>query len=297
MNTIVLVHFIQYTEIIRLKPYVHFHSDVGIIIWGSICDSSKPSELAPTLESIISKACGNEVWSEDNSEIECIKLKTIINNATNKLFLLNKPMNQNSKSFDSFAYLRGSSLKKLEKKGIIFNFHLESDIEKISIYIEKAHQVLEPHNNKANVHGDINLKNILVRNTESYVIDYDNTGPGHPAYDLVRLECSLVFQFLRALGTEDEFVELQKSISIDFETFENLKLKHPIWFSSFVNNAILESAIHCRNKCLENLQKFNLDRKDYIATKFIVCCYGVALPQLQMGFVRGSICALASEFH
>jgi hypothetical protein len=34
----------------NLKPYSHFHCDIGVIIWSSIGNPSAPSKLAPTLE-------------------------------------------------------------------------------------------------------------------------------------------------------------------------------------------------------------------------------------------------------
>jgi predicted Ser/Thr protein kinase len=283
----------------QLKPYVHFHSGVGIIIWGSICDPATPLELAPTLEGQISKACGEEVWGKDCNSLDkkCENLKTVLNRATEKLFTLNSKAYNGYNAFVSLTSLRGSSLRDLENKGINFNLPIASGKDEITSYIEKARKILEPNNKRAIIHGDINLRNILVRdNTDACIIDYDSTGLGHPAYDLVRLECSIVLQFLRALGTEDDFVELQKSISVDFENIEILEQKHPVWFSSSVNKVLLEAVVNCRNKCLELLQIFGLGKEDYIATKFIMCCYSIALPQLQMGFVRGSIRALAANF-
>ena len=44
------------------------------------------------------------------------------------------------------------------------------------------------------VHGDVQLRNILVRDgREPHFIDYANCGPGHPCYDLVRLESAVLF--------------------------------------------------------------------------------------------------------
>lgn len=283
-----------------LKPYVHFHCDIGVIIWGSICNPSVPSNLAPTLESQIKKVCSAEIWGLVSGDldipIQCKNLVNVIERVSNKLVSINSQKSLSKhKSFESYAYLRGSSLKYMEEQGINYNLPLLGD-KKITEYINKAHSIIEPHSKKAIVHGDINLRNILVRdNTDAYIIDYDTIGPGHPAYDLVRLECSLILQFLRSLGTEDDFVKFQRSFSIDFDSFEALKSKSPIWFSSSINQALIQSAIICRDKCLKILEGFSLGKKDYIATKFTICCYSVAVPGLQWCFIRGTISALASE--
>ena len=50
----------------------------------------------------------------------------------------------------------------------------------------------------ATVHGDMNLRNVLVRDgREPFLIDYAYSGPGHPCFDLVRFESALMFQMFR----------------------------------------------------------------------------------------------------
>src|SRR5207302_5509218 len=55
----------------------------------------------------------------------------------------------------------------------------------------------------ATVHGDVHLRNILVRDDrDPHFIDYAYSGPGHPCFDLVRLESALLFRGFRLTADE-----------------------------------------------------------------------------------------------
>lgn len=291
-------HFIHVRDN-RLKPYVHFHAGVGVLINSAICNPVNPSELAPTLESQVLKASREEIWKTDNNlENQCNNLKIVLCRTIEKLHTLNSyPLPDNYNSFQTYAYLHGSSLKDLEISGVNFNLPNISSDDLVKS-IKNANEILDPHKNSAMVHGDINLRNVLVLdNTDSYLIDYYTVSVFHPAHDLVRLECAITFQFLRALGSEEDFIKLQKSISVDINDFEVVKSQNSIWFKSDVNKTLIESIIICRDKCIELLKAKGLDESHYKAAKFIMSCDSIALPEFQMGYIRGAIRTFAPEFN
>ena len=291
-------HFIHIRDN-RLKPYVHFHAGVGVLINSAICNSANSSELAPTLESQILKASREEIWKTDNDlENQCNNLKIVLSRTIEKLHTLNSyPLPDNCNSFQTYAYLRGSSLKDLEISGVNFNLPNISSDDLVKS-IKTANEILDPHKKSTMVHGDINLRNVLVLdNTDSYLIDYYTVSIFHPAHDLVRLECAITFQFLRALGSEEDFIELQKSISIEIKTFEAIRIENSIWFKSDVNKTLIQAIIICRDKCIELLKAKGLGENHYKAAKFIMSCDSIALPEFQMGYIRGAIRTFAPEFN
>jgi aminoglycoside phosphotransferase (APT) family kinase protein len=192
--------------------------------------------------------------------------------------------------------MRGSSLRDMHARGMKWNLPFTSP-KPVAECIEAAHRILEPFDSKATVHGDIHLRNILARDVnDAYLIDYSYSGPGHPAHDLTRLECCMYFQYLRPLDTEDSFVELQRAVSVECVKADELERRFESWHSSTLNRTLLQGAVYCRDRCLEVLRTYGLGLHDYLAAKFILSCYSVSLPALQLGFVRSTIRALAPEF-
>ena len=64
-------------------------------------------------------------------------------------------------------------------------------------------------NRQATVHGDVHLRNILVRDDrEPHFIDYAYSGPGHPCFDLVRLACAVLFRCFRPTADECDVARL-----------------------------------------------------------------------------------------
>ena len=167
-----------------------------------------------------------------------------------------------------------------------------------------SHNILEEsiirahERNKAScqaiVHGDIHLMNILAPNSgEAYLIDYALSGPGHPAYDLVRLECSLYFRFLRCMDTESSFACFQRAITLDNADEASLRASFPSWWSSRLNESLLRGALLARDTAKSVLNAHDLGHADYVAVKFIISCWSISIPMLQMGLVRATMSALA----
>ena len=279
----------------QLKPVVYFHRKHAVILFSVVEDGVNHFRPAPTLDSKINNAWLDEGWtSSEGLENECRDILRIITIACKKLELLNRQPCESS-DFESYAFLRGSCLQKMNDTGIQWNLPLEGN-NTIAESINNAHRILAPFREQATVHGDVHLRNILARGSlVASLIDYALSGPGHPAYDLIRFECALYFKFLRPLDTEDSFIQLQKAISVHVATIRELEADFKVWFSSQVNHTLLSGAVICRDQCLGVLKSYGLSKKDYIAAKFIMCCYSLSIPELQWSLIRGAIRALAPE--
>lgn len=276
----------------HLRPRPHFHQGVGIIVFGLVEDATQPRRPAPTLAEKLDTTWRAETW-DPSADLQdaCAGIVSIVRRTCEKLATLNaRPCTQGR--FPSRAYLRGSGLRELSSRGVRWEL---AGVPALDVCIERAHAILAPLADAAIVHGDVHLRNVLARDTgDPYLIDYAFSGPGHPAYDLVRLECALLFQYLRPLGSEDDFAGLQHSISVGGAGEAALRASHEVWWSSALNSALLRGALLCRDRALDVLATFGAGRTEYIAAKFAVCCWSLSgLPQLQMGLIRGAIRALA----
>src|SRR5208282_5022229 len=91
--------------------------------------------------------------------------------------------------------------------------HLSGEGNTVYKYIDIACKRADALSEKVIVHGDVQLRNILVRDgRDPHFIDYAYCGPGHPCYDLVRLESAVLFYCFRMNSTENELAALFSDI-------------------------------------------------------------------------------------
>ena len=62
-------------------------------------------------------------------------------------------------------------------------------------------------------HGDTHGRNVLVRGSQGFLIDYQYSGPGHPCSDLTKLELSVFLTHFRSFTTEEVLVALQRDVT------------------------------------------------------------------------------------
>ena len=110
----------------------------------------------------------------------------------------------------SLAWLDVDMLESAMTNGLLWEFAAidgrDSDILSIR---HRALAIIEPRRSLAIVHGDIHLRNILIRDErEPCFIDYAYSGPGHPCFDLVRLESAILFRCFRMTGDEAKIARL-----------------------------------------------------------------------------------------
>jgi hypothetical protein len=276
----------------HLRPRGHFHNDVGVIIFGLVEDGQQRFVPAPSLDFKVRHALKEETYPTDSGSIGtiCASITDVVARVCSRMVELNKI--HYCGPHESQAYLRASGLRELERGGVVWQIpRLESGI---SAFMEVAYTLIEPHLHMATVHGDLHLGNILVPNEGvPQLIDFAYSGPGHPVYDLVRLEAALYFKYLRQLGPEDEFANLQHDLTIEMVSTRELKEKYPAWWSSDVNAALLAGAICCRDAAMSILRSYDLGSDQYIACKFVLCGFSMTIPGLQFGLVRATMSAMA----
>jgi hypothetical protein len=288
----------RFTKYVRawdqdLRPIFHYHGEFAVILFSVVEDGTGQFRPAPTLESMLNEAWLDEAYRGSSSlEAQCDNILTIVTRACRKIAALNKQRCEDH-SLPSFAFLQGSSLEKMKERGIQWNLSLDRGITTAQS-IEAAYDIVEPYRNVATVHGDVHLLNVLARaGIDASLIDYAYSGPGHPAYDLVRLECALYFRFLKPLDSEGSFVRLQAAITLSKAGLAELERDFKSWLSSPVNRALVKSALMCRDVCIDVLNSYGLGHRDYVAVKFIVACWSLSVPNLQWALARGCVEALA----
>jgi aminoglycoside phosphotransferase (APT) family kinase protein len=150
--------------------------------------------------------------------------------------------------------------------------------------------------NAATVHGDAHLRNILLRRPgDAHLIDYEGSGPGHPAIDLVRLELHLYLRAVRQVEPENQCIAFQRSLSIDFATEAQLADEFSAFHRCQVNVACARGCVRARDEAMGVLDTYGGDRKDYIATKYLVAWQNLLMPGSHTGLARVVLAALTPE--
>jgi thiamine kinase-like enzyme len=279
-----------------LNPFCRYHADIGVIIFSLVEDAIAPLRGAPTLDSKIEKTWIVSQWTPDfNMDSIGADIVAIINRTAEKLKNINA-RKCTDHSVQSFGYVNASNLIKYADS--VGNIRIgELTLTELQERILECKEYIKDKLDLAIIHGDLHLKNILVRDVhDPFLIDYAYSGPGHPTYDLIRLECALLFNYLIIVDSEEAFAKLQFDLSNRDISFAKLKEKYPEWFLPKLNSVLLECAVLCRDKCFEVLDHFKLDPKEYLASKYLICCTELAIPNLQKAQIRGAIHATYHAF-
>ena len=279
-----------------LKPFVYFHGSIGVAIFSLVGDGTQLDLPAPTLEDRILKAWSAEVWEcpeyPANVDEQCNDIVQVAWKAADRLAFLNKIPCPTPAPHAPLDYMRGSGLRNLVENGVGWASP-DLDWTRLGPLLDKAYDFLDTVGPRAIIHGDVHLRNILCQDRDANIVDYSYCGPGHPAFDLVRLECALIFGHLRQLDTEDSFLEFQRDMTLDLADEEELLQRFPNWFSSQTNRALLRAALYSRNRCIDVLAAHETDPIQYTAAKFALGCRSMDVPHLQTGLIRGTVRALA----
>jgi tRNA A-37 threonylcarbamoyl transferase component Bud32 len=144
------------------------------------------------------------------------------------------------------------------------------------------------------VHGDLQLRNILVHNDlNMHLIDYAGSGPGHPAIDLVRLELALYVGCLKQLEDELQYVKLQEKLSIEMLNYDKLAQEFPESFRAVINRVCMRGCVAARDNAIEAAKAHTGTVKDYLAAKYLVAWQNLIMGGRQASLARSVICALA----
>ena len=277
----------------QLRPEYFAHGKNAVIFFGMVGDAGRSDAPAPTLFSRLEEIYWLDFSGNDVRRIED-NLKIAILRTVNKIEMLAKKPNKTT--LGTYGWITCENIDKSISRGIEWTFisnKIQIDVRNV---LEKSVAILNKLKNSATIHGDVNLRNILVTDDlNPFLIDYACSGPGHPCYDLVRFESAVIFTFFRMLKDEESITELIKDITLTDCTFEDLSQKYQTLLTYAVNRLALYSAIEARDAALRSISQYGGDRADYLAMKLVVAFQSLTIIELQQCVVRATISAIASE--
>ena len=275
----------------KLQPKASFHGNAAVILFGLVSDGVNISVPAPMLEQCLEDLWDKEIFGPLDSDALALNennLGTGLANIARMLSDLNKRTPEPSSEFTP-ANLGMDYFKNMESKRITWGFN---DVHRQ--VRDKAEVQYNTLCGSAIVHGDLQLRNILVHNDlNMHLIDYAGSGPGHPAIDLVRLELALYVGCLKQLEDELQYVKLQEKLSIEMLNYDKLAQEFPESFRAVINRVCMRGCVAARDNAIEAAKAHTGTVKDYLAAKYLVAWQNLIMGGRQASLARSVICALA----
>lgn len=271
----------------ELNPEVHIHGPAAAIVFDVISHTDVGLiQPAPTLQSMLTSIREEEMFPNGEPRVDAAAVLAAFENAVQKLCQLNRQRCVDL-SFECWANPYIDEIKNMEERGFNWGFGT-AELECRTI----AEQILSAARVSAVCHGDAHIRNVLVRGRHGFWIDYAYSGPGHPCSDLVRLELSIFLTLFQPFDRQDRHIELQRSMSVDRATFEDLERQFSSVLQSQFNRLCLQMCVIARNAALTVLDAHGLGWDSYLALKVLWAWQGLQVPILQQSQVRSVIMAL-----
>ena len=263
-----------------LNPQLHFHSGTSLIIFGLVESADSPGRPAPTLEETLESMFYSEHLSGEYRGPNEEGLRQLIGRAIFKLQKLNSQDNDGACTPQS--HVQCEPFETLRQLGMTWNVgHSDGSDGSVFDFVEAASNKIQAMGEPVIVHGDVQLRNILVRDgREPHFIDYANCGPGHPCFDIVRLESAILFYCGRMNGDDREL----GAVLFDILSGRNegeIRESHPLFCTSRTNRLAIYACILCRTAALESLANFGRDKDDWLAMKYVIACQSLFMINLQ----------------
>lgn len=276
----------------QLRPELYIHDGVAVIFFSMIDGAGDQSKPAPTLFERVSSLSALE--RNENAK-NCAAIEDLlhtINRAVERLAILNrKPVGVTTIS--NKCWIQVEPLIELKRNNIEFSIQEGGKNIDVVSMAEVARQQVQRLNGKAFCHGDIHSRNILVRlDREPMFIDFAFSGPGHPAFDLVRLEASLLYTHFRMAEGEDKMADCFHNIFTTAQSLDEIKKAHPSLLSSKASCVAIHASLETRRAALAVLASYGGNEKDYFGMKLVVACQSLVISGFQEGAVRAGIRAI-----
>jgi len=275
----------------ELRPKLHFHSEAAVLLFGLIRDDRDPSRPAEMLDTRLEELWNAELFASrtEKDQMEAVNaLAEGVEVAARKLGELNCLKPHDSR-FPPLGNPEVGVLEKLTKAGIDWGLPATSRVA-----LSKAKTRFNALESTAIVHGDVHLKNILLRADHTpYLIDYAGSGPGHPCVDLVRLELALFLGPLRQIESEETCADYQTSLTFDGASSSDLEKRFANLYRCHVNVVCLRGGVAARDEALAVLMAHGGDVADYQAAKFLVAWQNLVMMGRHTGLARAIIAALS----
>ena len=276
-----------------LNPKLHYHGDAGLITFGIIDTPDRPGAAAPTLETHL-EDCLRAESGNPTSALGHPELIALVNRVVEKLLGLNmRPCT--IATHPSLAWMTLEPLDFALRRELRWTFPgVRGGRDPVEL-ARAAVAVLTPHGKAALVHGDLHLRNVLVRDgREPFLIDYSYSGPGHPCFDLAWFESAVLFRFFRTLGGEERLVRLFSRMVAPAASVDSLIAEFPDECSPITNRVALHTAIACRDAAHRLLERYSLPPEQFLLMKIVVACQSLIRIDVQSIVVRAMITALAN---
>ena len=277
----------------ELKPECHFHGSTGVVLFNLVRSDRDPSTPAESLKDRLSSVWNRQWIRSDAEEVaeEGVFLAKALARVARTLAELNKNTPPPNDDLPSCVNPPATHLDALEREGFVWG---------LSDCATKARKAavgrMQSMAKAAIVHGDIHLRNVLIRGeSEVRLIDYAWSGPGHPALDLVRFELALYLGPVRQFEDDASSIAFQKALSIQWASLEALRSSFQGFFQCHVNSACAAGMTEARDAALGVLENHGGDVRDYLAIKFLVAWQNLGIIGSHTGLARAVILALAEE--
>jgi phosphotransferase family enzyme len=276
----------------QLQPEAYFHGNEAVILFELVQGGDQYAPADMLEDRII--ALWNDQWmgAIDPAELRdrAEAMGRGLERAARELANLNS-IEPVLSSFTSFVNPEVGRIEALEAQGF------DCGLDSISLIARsKAARRYERLEQAAVVHGDVHLRNMLVRGDgDIHLIDFAQSGPGHPALDLVRLELALYLGPVRHFEPEARCVEFQHELSIERTSLGGLRERFPSFFQCHVNAACARGMIASRDRAIDALRAHHGDSSDYLAAKYLLAWQHLGLIGSHTALARAVIMALAPE--
>ncbi len=276
----------------QLRPELHVHGKVALIFFCLIDSIGDQQTPAPTFLDRLDALAFNEHRTDSSEEPALNNLRQAIATAIERLLILNQRPCP-SGNLNNLCWIGTEPLDALKTRGVEFSLVVNGTPIDLPAMIAKARDRVVKLNGKAVVHGDVHLRNILLRHDrEPLFIDFASSGPGHPAFDLARFESALLFSYFRMVSDEIRVSDLLHVLFTSGNTLEDLVKAYPDLLASQSSQLAVHASVQSRLAALRVLRQFGGDGMDYYAMKILIACQALTLPSCQYGIVRASLRAL-----
>ncbi|HKO20092.1 MAG TPA: phosphotransferase, partial [Acidobacteriaceae bacterium] len=274
----------------KLRPQAYFHGSAAVVLFGLVPDADDPRRPAPMLEEQLTELWNAQLFGSDPASALDVRAATLasgIADAARSLRELNAQSPARA-DFPSVANPDVSLFDRLDIAGVDWGFSesaREARARATQRFARLAHAAV--------VHGDVHLRNILMRRqSEPHLIDYAGSGPGHPAVDLVRLELALYLGVSRQVEPEDQCISFQRALSIELASCSDLAAAFPAFHRCHVNVACARGCVASRDEAICALRAHGGAHEDYIAAKYLVAWQNLIMPGRHTGLARAVVAAL-----
>jgi hypothetical protein len=278
-----------------LRSELHFHREDAVILTGLVSSGSNRTEPAEPLEERIT-SLWNDQWlvskPREDLDLRTQYLARGLERAAQELSELNTQRAGATDAADA-----GPAAPLVANIALLESDNFRAGLGDDAVAAREAAWVrFQGLARAAVVHGDVHLRNMLVRGeSEIHFVDFAGSGPGHPAEDLVRFEMALYAGPVRQFESDRECVAFQRALSVDRMSRDALEEQFPQFFQCHVNRACARGMVAARDHAIRLLYDYGGGPADYLATKYLVAWQYVGIIGMHTGLARAVIEALGDE--